>query len=278
MAYLDSSRLGNSLTVRNNRYEFRFNCPFCSDESYHLYVNIQKQQFFCHRCNQKGKTNVTPQFLNIVVASYKEKEIAQEDLPLKLPSSCPEIITPAARNYLFKRGILESDVYRHKIFAASAKSIYFGRIIIPCNPFMGFSDYFVARCYNGFLFPKYLNPPGGKHKQFISPVEPDKCYSQYWNDDTVLLVEGPFDYLKASRHGRTICLLGKNLSRNLARDIVTKFSNVYIMLDKGTQETVSAILISDTLRSIVDDVKIFECPKKDPGEMNPEDFKELFKY
>lgn len=275
MAFLDSSRLGNSLSVRNSLDEFRYCCPFCADSSYHLYLNVRKQTFFCHRCNEKGKTNVTKQMLGNTYLSRTNTEIEKELLPLALPKSCEEIITPAARHYLVKRGIKESDVARHSLYAADTRSIYFGRIIIPCNPYLGFADYFVGRSYVGYAFPKYMNPPGGKNKLFISPSTPDNIFTQHWGEDSVMLVEGPFDYLKASRHGRTVCLLGKNLSNSLAREIFTRFSTVYVMLDKGVSETFAAMRIAETLEPHVDRFYSLVCPLKDPGEMGPEDFKLL---
>ena len=275
--FLDSSRIGNFITTKE-RYEIRADCPFCNDEKYHLYVNVKKQVFHCFRCGAKGKTNVTNILLSNVVSAklLKESEPSNKQ-PLKLPEPCDITLSIAARNYLFTRGLQESDVMRHKIYSAAPTSIYCGRIIISSNPFYGFANYFVGRSYLKWILPKYLNPPGGKHKPFISPPMEDMYHKQLWGNHEVLLVEGPFDYLKASRHGPCIALLGKHLPEAHRKEILTNYGAVYIMLDRGVKESIAAIKIRDSLKNYLLKVNILECPKKDPGEMEPKDFEELFK-
>lgn len=274
--FLDSSRIGNFITTKK-KDEIRIDCLFCNDEKYHLYINLSKQLFHCFRCGAKGRTNVTKDLISRFLTTKLIKESPVEsDIPLKLPESCKEILTATARNYLAKRKIKESDVARHKIYSASPYSIYCGRVIIPSEPFHGFCNFFVSRSYVRYIVPKYLNPPGRKYKPFISPAMYDELHNQLWDQTTLCLVEGPFDFLKTSRHGPCMALLGKNLSEEHRRFIISAYSKVYIMLDKGIKENIAAIKIKDRLHNFVD-VKIIDCPKKDPGEMNPEDFEELFK-
>lgn len=275
MPFLDYSRLGAALDT-NDKNELRFNCIFCEDEGYHLYVNVKKKVFNCFKCNVSGKTNlVSKQFELAHYTSLLKQERRSDVIPIKLPTPYKDILTPAAARYLAARGIKESDVKRHTIYCAAPNSIYFGRIIIPNNPYMGYCNYFVARGYTKIRWPKYLNPNGGKNSLFLSPEEPSDRWEQLWDSHEVLLVEGPFDYLKASRHGPTIALLGKQLSNHLAKQIVAKFSTVYIMLDQGIVEDIAALRLADMLKSHVDTV-VLQCPKKDPGEMGPEDFTKLF--
>lgn len=273
MSFIDISQLGHFISVRNNKDELRFNCPFCNDEDYHLYVNIRKLKYFCQRCNAKGRTNVSKE--TISEFTPVEGKVDTRVLPLKLPLPFAGGLTPAGQRYLDSRGLKQSDVLRHRLYCSAPNTIYFGRIIIPCNPYSGFCDYYVARSYTKFPFPKYLNPPGARNKLFISPTEHDEYFPQYWKQDEVMLVEGPFDYLKASRHGPTVCLLGKSLSIPLAMGLVARFSKAYIMLDQGMVESLAGLRIHEMLNSHFEEVRLVKCPKADPGEMEPEDFQHL---
>jgi DNA primase len=164
------------------------------------------------------------------------------------------------------------------MYAASPYSKYFGRLILPYNPRAGFASYFVARSYTGLAFPKYLNPSGSKNLVFFGPQLPDPAYEQYWNPDELVLVEGPFDMIKASRHGPAGAILGKELKHSQARIIVAGFSRVYLLLDNDliTKDPMARTRMRDLLELHLD-VKLLDCPKKDPGEMEPRDFEELFK-
>jgi DNA primase len=245
-------------------------------------VNLKKQVFQCFKCSTKGKTNVNFGTLKLVhFDTPKDNPVITKTLNHRMPNATPDIITPSALRYLDRRNIKESDVARHKMFSASSNSIYFGRIIIPINPFRGYADYFVARAYTKLGIPKYLNP-GGNKSLFISPPGTDEYFEQYWDTDQVCLVEGPFDFLKASRHGPCIALLGKTLSLEAARAIVARFSKAFILLDTGLTESMAALRVADMLRNHID-TELIHIPKylnakdpKDPGDMNPQDFKELF--
>lgn len=279
MPFLDISQVGNPIKTGNTR-EVRFNCPYCGDEEYHLYVNVVKRVWFCQRCNAKGKTNIIgPAIESIHFTSIDKPEKLDDVVPIKLPRAyrSPEgdFLTKAAFSYLKQRDIRESDVRWHKIYCAAVNTIYFGRLIIPCNARAGHCTYFTARAYTKLHYPKYLNPPNAKSILFHSPVRQDYIpYDTYWEEDEVVLVEGPVDYIKTARHGNTIALLGKTLSNMQARVICSTYNRVYIMLDQGNREALAAIQLADMLR-VHTEVKILQCPKKDPGEMTPENFKEL---
>lgn len=272
--FLDLSQVGIPIPTKD-KHEIRFNCIFCEDEGYHLYVNTKKRIFHCFRCNASGRTNILNDTLeHIHLDNIGKLESSTPIGKLKLPPKHKDTLTKAAIRYLEGRGLYESDIENHKIYCAAAGSIYFGRVIIPCNPSSGWADYFVARSYTRLSFPKYVNPSGSGRHLFLSRNHNSK-WRDLWGPQELLLVEGPFDFLKASRHGPTACLLGKNLSNTQAREIVTEFSKVYIMLDQGPRELVAAMMLANRLRPHVD-VHVLQCPKKDPGEMIPSDFEEVF--
>lgn len=273
-SFLDVSQVGIPIPTKD-KDEIRFNCIYCDDEKYHLHVNIRKRVYHCFKCGASGRTNISGDLEHIHLDNINKLEPVEQLGRIKLPPKHKDTLTPAAERYLLSRGLYESDIENHKMYCASAGSIYFGRVIIPCNPLSGWADYFVARSYTKLSFPKYVNPSGTGRRLFISRNHHSK-WRDLWGPQELLLVEGPFDFLKGSRHGPTAALLGKNLSDLQAREIVTEFEKVYIMLDKGKREIIAAMHLANRLRPHVE-VEIKQCPKNDPGEMIPTDFEEVFK-
>lgn len=276
MPFLDYSQVSYPINTRDSK-EIRINCVYCADESYHCYVNLSKKVFHCFRCGVGGKTNLDSEVArNLYLKEASKNETLQQDGQIKLPEAVktPSKLTVTAIKYLAGRGIFESDVERHGIYCAAPKSIYFGRLIIPTQRRGMFADYYVARAYTKLSFPKYLNPPGGKRTAFESPKEPDRYFPQYWPIHELMLVEGPIDMLKASRHGPTIALLGKELMTHIARYIVANYSKVRIMLDQGMKEHYAAIKIQDLLKIHVD-TEVIAPNKSDPGDMTENDFERL---
>ena len=279
--FLDVSLLGEPLTTRS-KDEFRFNCPFCGDDSFHLYVNCKKGVYHCFKCETSGRTNFRTGDLEVLrVTTLSPKQpIANE--PIKLPNAHPDLITPVAMKYLVRRGVIEEDVERWRIYCAHPTSKYCGRLIIPYNPIRGYCSYFVARAYTGLPWPKYLNPPGSRDILFCGPNYQSgeaPRFEAYWDLDTIILVEGPFDCIKASRHGPSAALLGKDLKEVQRRVLISAFSRVVILLDntKDTRVGLNALKIKDLLKIHLD-VEIKHPPegKKDPGDMTPQDFEEVF--
>lgn len=269
--FLSITQLGIPINTKDPN-ELRFNCIYCDDQSYHLYVHIKKRVFHCFKCGTSGRTNMDGPAVDSLLYPLK-KDKALESTAIRLPPKHKDTITPAAEKYLLSRGIYESDCATHKIYCAAAGSIYFGRIIIPYNPQQGWADYWVGRSYTRIGFPKYVNPKAG-NKRLFSNTHSTR-WRDLWGAHELCIVEGPFDFLKASRHGPTLALLGQSLSNQIAREIITRYSKAYILLDTGTKEMVSSMKIAMKLRPHIE-VQILKCPKKDPGEMIDSDFEELF--
>lgn len=274
--FLDFSSITSHPIDTQKKEEIRFNCVYCGDEGHHLYVNLKKQVFKCHHCQAGGKTNISAQNLqraSLVDIDEPTKPIVHQRI--KLPPMVDDVMTKAAARYLAQRGYTEGDAVRHGMYCAAPSSIvYFGRIIIPYKPGGGTATYFTARSYMKYLIPRYLNPPGNKNLVFLSPDGTDKDYETLWTPDTVMIVEGPLDMVKASRHGRAGALLGKEISTVQVRIIASRFSKALVMLDQGLKEQYAAMRVAELLRPHMD-VDVLDCPKKDPGEMEPEDFEEV---
>lgn len=272
--FLDISLLGESIPTRDKR-EVRFNCPYCDDDKYHCYVNLEKSVYHCFKCGISGKTNAKLREIQALQLYEVDRQRYKPPRdPIRLPPACPELITLRGIKYLTSRGLYDGDVGRHKIYCASPSSKYFGRLILPYNARSGYASYFVARAYTSLAYPKYLNPPGGKDIVFFSPQEPDPAYEQYWGLNELVLVEGPFDMIKMGRHGPAGAMLGKELKHSQARIIVSSFEKVYILLDNDTTGELSALKVRDLLQAHCD-VKILQRPMTDPGDMTPESIKEL---
>lgn len=276
MPFLDYTRLGVPHPTSKPE-EIRFDCPFCEDSQAHLYLNSKKRVWNCFKCGQSGRTNyITSHMDQIHLAEVEKFQKETEFVPLKLPPAYKYYYTESSKKYLQSRGVYESDCRRHRIYCAAPNTLYFGRLIIPSNARGGFCTYFAARSYTKLHWPKYLNPSNPRTSLYLSPAsEYESRFPRLWTDDELMLVEGPFDFIKASRHGPTAALLGKQLSNEQAKQIVSIYSMCYIMLDQGTVESLAAIKIRDMLAPHID-VQILRCPRKDPGEMSPQDFVGVF--
>lgn len=52
-AVAEDYRLGEPVTT-GRPDEIRYNCPFCGDRGYHLYLNREKNAFNCYKCGKSG--------------------------------------------------------------------------------------------------------------------------------------------------------------------------------------------------------------------------------
>lgn len=273
--FLDISMVGEPIPTRG-KDEIRFNCPYCQDDKYHLYVNTKKNVYHCFKCGLAGKTNIAGsnmQEIHLLNRPHSNPTYSA----LKLPPAYKDFLTPTAMKFLLKRGVYDQDVKRHLIYCASPHSKYFGRLIFPYNPLANHCTYFVARAYTSLLYPKYLNPAGSKDVVFFGPGLPDDNHPQYWNYDEVVLVEGVFDMIKCNRHGPAGAILGKELKPSQARIIAATFRKVYVLMDQDTRMSFTSLKIKDLLKAHCE-VEIMYLPKdkKDAGEMDPHDFEEMF--
>ncbi len=262
---------GRKLKKRN---EYMYWSPFISHHKPKLQINIQTQKWHCWVSNVGGRTLF--QLLKKIGASkqhfdelrglvddkyYVNTRTQEAKTTLSLPpdfkSLCnggDSIVKRHALNYLYKRGIDDSDILKYNIGYCD-DGLYSNRIIIPSYDADGKLNFFVGRdFYNSKM--KYRNSPTTKDiigfDLFIN-----------W-DEPIILCEGVFDAMAFKRN--SIPLFGKTVMSKLQKKIIeTKVKVIYLALDNDALE--DTIKISEYFINNGIDVRMMKFKEKDPSEI-----------
>ena len=254
--------------------EYMYWSPFVSHHKPKLQINIQTQKWHCWVSNVGGRTLF--QLLKKVGASKQHFDELRElvddkyyvntkiheaktirSLPNEFKSLCnggDSIVKRHALNYLYKRGIDDSDILKYNIGYCD-DGLYSNRIIIPSYDADGKLNFFVGRDFYSSKM-KYRNSPTTKNiigfDLFIN-----------W-DEPIILCEGVFDAMAFKRNA--IPLFGKNVMSNLQKKIIeTKVKVIYLALDNDALE--DTIKISEYFINNGIDVRMMKFKEKDPSEI-----------
>lgn len=272
--------------------EYRFNCTFCSDTGYHLYVNKAKRVYHCFKCSAKGKLTLKQNDLYQLLDDYDKVTL---DTPIyntkdsKIIKSLPRctsvnrvrkrdkdsytILRSKANDYLMNvRGLTSNEVDKNNLKVTIDESgIYSNGIVFPVGTAKE-TEYFVVRRMSGD--PKYVNAPwpkGGamfKSKSYTrSPVP------------AIFICEGVFDAIRLARMGTSYALLGKEASIEQIRRLVGYSGQIVIALDPDAESYAMKLklrLLSEG-QSIGKKMKIMilNVPSSDPGELDREQLQEV---
>ena len=262
---------GRKLKKQN---EYMYWSPFISHHKPKLQINVQTQKWHCWVSNVGGRTLF--QLLKKVGASKQHFDELRElvddkyyvntkiheaktirSLPNEFKSLCnggDSIVKRHALNYLYKRGIDDSDILKYNIGYCD-DGLYSNRIIIPSYDADGKLNFFVGRDFYSSKM-KYRNSPTTKNiigfDLFIN-----------W-DEPIILCEGVFDAMAFKRNA--IPLFGKNVMSNLQKKIIeTKVKVIYLALDTDALE--DTIKISEYFINNGIDVRMMKFKEKDPSEI-----------
>tara|TARA_R110000824_G_scaffold18905_5_gene74137 strand:+ start:2185 stop:3108 length:924 start_codon:yes stop_codon:yes gene_type:complete len=229
-----------------SREEYLFECPYCKHYKKKLSINLNLGVYKCWVCDSKGKSlqrlvrrfgrgdllkkwhQLTNQIdMSDMGSLFAKEEIVEENQRLELPEEFvflgapnPSRESSRALRYLDTRGITMESIRYYKLGFCDTGE-YRNRIIIPSFDQEGYCNYFVGRTYTGDSY-KYKNPRVSKNVVFNELLVD-------W-DKPVILVEGPFDALKARN---SICILGStiNIKSKLFSRLVEKQPPVYVGFD-----------------------------------------------
>ena len=275
--------LGSNGVKLKKQNEYMYWSPFISHHKPKLQINIQNGNWHCWVSNQGGRTLF--QLLKKVNASrehYEELNELVEDSPryvkndksdvkVKLPDEFKplwnggdSIVKRHALNYLYQRGIDDSDILKYNIGYCD-EGLYSNRIIIPSYDSNGQLNFFVGRdFYSSNL--KYRNSPTSKDvigfELFVN-----------W-DEPIILCEGVFDAMSFKRNA--IPLFGKTVMDSLNKKIIeSRVKVIYLCLDSDA--LVDSIKITESFMNHGIDVKMIRINEKDPNEIGFEKLLYLIK-
>lgn len=197
--------LGRSMSVSGGM-EFRYNCPFCGDREFHLYVNYNVGKFLCWRgsCNVRGTVKYLCKRLGIEESSFspqptdalrrrligiKEAELKLESKEVERPEGL-RVVPPGtyAYDYLVERGIGWEDIQQNELSVTPKDG--FARIYFPDYDDRGRLRFWVARKYlTNTWGPKYVNASGSERTVYRASLVD--------RSQPVLVCEGPISAIVA---------------------------------------------------------------------------------
>jgi hypothetical protein len=260
--------------------ELVLHCPRCKHRKLKLSVNLVTDNFHCWVCGFAAKSlapllrspRTEDEFREYVAESQTARhEPAPErvyEIPI-LPDEFRSLTLPpndiggfGAMKYLTGRGLTVDDIVRWKLgYCGSGR--YRGRVIVPTFDEDGELNFFEGRGFYPSVYPRY------SHGEFSKDIVAND-YTIDW-DSPVVIVEGPFDAIKAGENA--IPLFGSELNEGslLFRKIVTSGVDVYLALDADAFEKQLGIITSFMEHgTLCHHVPLLG--RKDVGEMSHDEF------
>lgn len=245
-------------------------CPVCGSDGYKVFVNPDTGGWNCFagKCGARGYVDVGLDSNPDVAGRHILDLLAPgEDLyPVFEEIEMPpwHELTGAALRYLKRRGVSLDYALHLGLREWEDKS----RILFPYFDFEGNLIYWNSRRYSETLGdgPKYLTAPG-KH-----PL--------YWLDashrEKLVIVEGVMDAIKVWQSGYgAVALGGKSLPSYLRNSLLTgarRYETIDVLLDPDALD--AALRLRSTLSDKLD-VRVVPLTIADPGDMTPDEIKEL---
>jgi len=244
-----------------NKHEVRINCPFCSDNKYHGYVNTDKKLYICHKCqisdNPLGKGLNGYQFIKKIqkgTHSQTMEQMEEEGIPnyddsnqmildninaptievVREPLQIPPYfkpINPNSNKLLGKRswkylktrlkGKAKKAIKRYRI-GYCFEGHWLGRIILPVYENKNLVFYQGRSFYPANRSPKYLNVKHAHPPVFgIKDCQPG---------GEIIICEGYFDVIAIGKGAVTG--FGAKMSEDQITKIVSlKPSKVTVCFD-----------------------------------------------
>lgn len=224
-------------------------CPNCGDAKYRpdkkkLCINIAKRVFHCWVCEYKGRS--IPRLLmkvnRRVAEEYSRKmgifedlsvseSITRVTLPIDFKLVMDHLWNPEAkiiRGYCHVRGLTDNDIWRYRIGFSPEQR---GRLIIPSFDEDGNLNYWTARRIDDNPDWKYINAKADKTQFIFGEIDHD------WTKDEVVLVEGPWDWMKCDGLN-CLPLLGSTLRTDseLFRKLILYPEKIVLALDNDASK------------------------------------------
>ena len=243
-----SSAFGEGI-VSSNGKDVAVYCPVCLKspkvkKKKKLSICIETGVYHCWVCETKGK-NIA-RFVQVNYPNNKQidrfkeyfggfkEEVLQQEISLKLPDDFKLLATSRSKqsnfikDYLFKRGFNEDDLFRFKA-GFSFEPGFENRVIFPSFDENLNLNFYLTRVCEKTKYQQYKNCKASKRDIIFNE------HSIEW-DRPVIIVEGIFDSLKAGSN--SVPILGSWIDEKykLFRKIIESNASVVLALDPDVQE------------------------------------------
>jgi hypothetical protein len=212
----------------NNPNEIRFNCPYCGDVKFHLYINVQKLVGFCQRCKRIYTRAEVLRFLGDMEVEHIEGSTQTKEYPPLVYTSTSLIPLDDVRELLrlFKKEHLAEKVVEW------GWGVSYRGLVIP----IGDNGYQI-RTWAGK--PKYLvYPPGFKLSHYLYGL------SKLNINEIVHLVESPFDVLAVRN---SVASFGAHISKEQVGLLLDKRVRVVNLFWDADVDKITKIEVGKTL-------------------------------
>jgi DNA primase len=283
LAYLQSRRVRYFTEGKNTQGGWvSLNCPFCSDHSNHLGINLESKGISCFKCGESGKIFKLIMKLErcdfaralTIVSEFSRhtylppigqerdiralsREYGKTTKALR-PESVRSELTKPVINYLRKRRYLPRKTFKkYKLGSFGPVGRYKYRLYIPIY-LDGRLISFTTRDMTGKQKIPYLHLP-----RIRSAVFPkDTLYNiDNAREDTALVVEGPFD---AWRFGDgAVATFGTIFTHSQVK-LLSRFSRRFIMFDAEPEAQKLAEELAYTVAGDGKHTEIIKIPEGDP--------------
>jgi hypothetical protein len=239
-------------------------CPFCDDHSNHLGFNVEKQYYFCWKCEFKFKDKVFYK-LNIPLTEldnhvYVNLEIIKklniEKVPFVLPGKPG--LNKRAKEYLIKRNF-DPDLLIEKYdlhYCDHLSKNYNFRIIIPIY-FQNKIISYTTRDYTNKQELRYVSCSRNMeiidHKNILYNV--DNCKKKY-----IFVFEGNFD---AWRMGDDGCSSFGTIFTMAQVNLLCNYETIIIVFDSDDEAQKEAEKLGNLLSGLGKNVYVIRPHKKD---------------
>lgn len=256
-------------------------CPFCSDPSFHLGINLKSSLFHCWSCGEKG--HLTKLLIEILQINYyqaeelvreyssdeqEEREEKSTKTKIEFPEGYTNILPELHKQYLLKRNFNPDFLQKkYSVGAVYQTGRFSYRIIIPV--FMNKQIVnFTARDVSGLQKTKYLHY---SNEEAVKPIK--HClYNLDSVIDRVIIVEGVFDSWRIG--DGSVALLGAEFTIQQLNLLLQKeVKEAYILLDNDLTGINKAKKLGNVLSTFIPKVEILTLPDeiKDPADLKPEE-------
>ena len=240
------------------KLELRRQCPYCPlqgltpDVGKHLYINTNKNVFYCQRCNHSGKWEGGDLPIDTMLPSLSNKFDKVELFTFDITTMNKHFNYWRDRAYEYGLTRLPEEVIKSK---ARWSPDLLNRIFFPVYS-EGEVCMWQARTILEEGKPKFLS--NGSISNYLYNLE-------NVNDDWAVLTEGPIDALSTPNG---IASFGKNLSNIHFDLIVSKYDTLYWGYDSDTRKQKSLITMKGNLKEFINVIDLDFGDKKDPNEIS----------
>jgi DNA primase len=261
-------------------------CPFCSDDSNHLGINLTSNGISCWICGAKG--TLTKVVMKLERKSFNDAISILENFQHPHSSSIYAIqgfggvcILPnGMKNYskipnmlidfIKTRQISLGNLLRHSNGWTGPYNEKPCRIVFPITYNREIVSY-VMRDYSNLAEKKYINADDNVSK--IPTKQLLYGYDEAPNNSTLVLVEGPIDKMKLGKHA--LATLGMQVTKEQLQKIYTKKpKKIFWLFDSESKAQKKAVSLASQCWFAPSEV-IELVGKKDPGELTESEGQQL---